>query len=153
MQSKPSKSKPRVIKDFFKLDEDLQTKVLQFYGLADVEDLAKKLQSYTEEAETLQNKIQSYSDPKTGLERFALPYETEDRFYMIRIDEFLNTQVEENQDSEEYSKSDEELLKIDKMDKPKDLDNEDEEEEDEKDDIISIDELEEDEDDEETENE
>ncbi|MCQ2608655.1 MAG: hypothetical protein MJ197_08225 [Bacteroidales bacterium] len=107
MQSKPSKSKPRVIKDFIKLEPELQLQVLAFYNLADVDELAKKLQSYTEEAEELQKKVQSYTDPKTGQERFALPYETEDRFYMVRVDDFINTQVDGGQDNDD----DDDLLK------------------------------------------
>ncbi len=143
MQSKPSKSKPRVIKDFIKLEPELQLKVLSFYNLADVDELAKKLQSYTEEAEELQNKVQSYTDPKTGQERFALPYETEDRFYMVRVDDFINTQVDggqENDDDDDLLKNIEEVKvsneeqdsdeeEEEKYDSPEDIELEDDEDE------------------------
>lgn len=145
MQSKPSKSKPRVIKDFLKLDEELQLQVLAFYNLADVEELAKKLQSYTEEAEELQKKVQSYTDPKTGQERFALPYETEDRFYMVRVDDFINTQVDggsENDDDDDLLKNIEEV-KVEKEDQDS-SDDEDEEKYDRPEDILDEDDEEDD---------
>lgn len=112
-----AKSKPRVIKDFEKLDKDLQEKVLNLYpnnnGLLDA--------------------LISYTDPKTGLERFALPYETEDRYYMIRVDSLIESQIDSPTDDDDFSLVLEQS--IEKMDKPTDInddidDDDDEEDED-----------------------
>lgn len=112
------KSKIRVIKDFDKLDKALQDKINEMYpnGFSDIaEDLI------------------SYTDPKTGLERFALPLETEDHYYMVRMDQFIESQVDSENDDDDLSN-----LKLDAIEKPKELDEladdelgEEEEEEDE----------------------
>ena len=96
------KSKIRVIKDFDKLDKALQDKINEMYpnGFSDIaEDLI------------------SYTDPKTGLERFALPLETEDHYYMVRMDQFIESQVDSENDDDDLSN-----LKLDAIEKPKELD-------------------------------
>ncbi|MBQ3677219.1 MAG: hypothetical protein II926_07665 [Bacteroidales bacterium] len=105
-------SKPHVIKDFDKLDKELQEKVLQLYPNGFTEFLV------------------TYTDPKTGQERFALPYETEDRYYMIRMDEYIDT--DRNTDDDDDFKADDLLtnLGLDSIDKPAELKmDEDEDEE------------------------
>lgn len=109
-------SKPHVIKDFDKLDKELQEKVLQLYPNGFTEFLV------------------TYTDPKTGQERFALPYETEDRYYMIRMDEYIDT--DRNTDDDDDFKTDEILnnLGLDSMDKPAELKMDEDEDEDEEED-------------------
>ena len=95
------KSKIRVIKDFDKLDKALQDRINEMYpnGFSDIaEDLI------------------SYTDPKTGLERFALPLETEDRYYMVRMDQFIESQIDNSEDDDLSN------LKLDLIEKPKELD-------------------------------
>jgi hypothetical protein len=97
MQPKP---KIRVIKDFDKLDKALQEQINDMYpnGFSDIaEDLI------------------SYTDPKTGLERFALPLETEDRYYMVRMDQFIESQID-NSDEDDLS-----ALNLDKIEQPEEL--------------------------------
>lgn len=121
-------SKPHVIKDFDKLDKELQEKVLQKYPNGFTEFLV------------------SYTDYKTGQERFALPYETEDRYYMIRMDEYIDTDRSTDDDDDFLDN-----LGIDTMDKPEEIKLEDEDEE-EDDDTKSNDSDDEDDDDEDLEN-
>ena len=129
-------SKPRVIKDFDKLDKDLQEKVLDAYPNGFIEYLI------------------SYTDPKTGMERFALPYETEDKYYMVRVDKLIESQID-NPDVDDDMKGDEDILNlgdIEKMDKPEGIEEEEEEEEDDTVDKIEftdLDEVDKDEDDDE----
>ena len=95
------KSKIRVIKDFDKLDKALQEQINERYpnGFSDIaEDLI------------------SYTDPKTGLERFALPLETEDRYYMVRMDQFIESQID-NSDDDDLSA----LNNLDKIEHPEEL--------------------------------
>lgn len=75
--------KPRIIKDYEKLDKDMKKKVNEAYPNGFTENLI------------------NYTDPKTGLERFALPFETEDRYYMIRVDEFIESQIDSPSSSDE----------------------------------------------------
>lgn len=75
--------KPRVIKDYEKLDKDMKKKVNEAYPNGFTENLI------------------NYTDPKTGLERFALPFETEDRYYMIRVDEFIESQIDSPSSTDE----------------------------------------------------
>lgn len=116
-----AKSKPRVIKDFEKLDKDFQEKVLNMYpnnnGLLDA--------------------LISYTDPKTGLERFALPYETEDRYYMIRVDSLIESQIDSPTEDDDFSSM---VLEqsIEKMDKPNDINDDIDDEEEEDDDQIKF---------------
>lgn len=121
------KSKIRVIKDFDKLDKVLQEQINEMYpnGFSDIaEDLI------------------SYTDPKTGLERFALPLETEDRYYMVRMDQFIESQIDNNEDDDLSN------LNLDKIEQPEELKDElnDEVEDDVVDDIAIDDDEEEDED-------
>lgn len=132
-----SKSKPRVIKDFDKLDKALQEQVIQLYpnGFAD--------------------SLISYTDPKTGQERFALPYETEDRYYMIRMDEYIDTDSGAADDDDFSKDSDLMNLGLDNMDKPADLKMEEDEEEEEEEDEVKkpkFDDSEDDDDDDDLEN-
>mgnify|MGYP003586528347 CR=1 FL=1 len=141
--------KPRVIKDFDKLDKSMRDQLIQLYpnGFADF--------------------LVSYTDPKTGQERFALPYETSDRYYMIRMDEFIDSQIDRIAEDDDFPKDEDLLnLEIDSIEKPADLkieetDDEDEDEtckpkneddEDNDDDLddIPVDDEEDDEDDEES---
>ncbi|NJN26283.1 MAG: hypothetical protein HC819_10050 [Cyclobacteriaceae bacterium] len=59
-------SKPRVVKDYEKLDSDIQEqiKLVYPYGFSD------SLVSYTD---------------KDGMRRTALPFETDDKYYLIRM--------------------------------------------------------------------
>lgn len=59
-------SKPKVIKDFTKLDEDLQEQILDQYPNGYEESLIL------------------FTD-KDGKYKHALPYETEDRYYLLRM--------------------------------------------------------------------
>ncbi len=96
--------KPRVIKDFDKLDKSMRDQLIQLYpnGFADF--------------------LVSYTDPKTGQERFALPYETSDRYYMIRMDEFIDSQIDRNPEDDDLPKDEDLLnLEIDSIEKPADL--------------------------------
>ena len=93
-------SKIRVIKDFDKLDKVLQEQINEMYpnGFSDIaEDLI------------------SYTDPKTGLERFALPLETEDRYYMVRMDQFIESQIDSSEDDDLSN------LNLDKIEQPEEL--------------------------------
>lgn len=114
--------KPRVIKDYEKLDKDMKKKVNEAYPNGFTENLI------------------NYTDPKTGLERFALPFETEDRYYMIRVDEFIESQIDSPSSSDEDDDliPDEipmDVLKKSNEDIPlEDEDDEDEDEDDEDDD-------------------
>lgn len=130
------KSKPRVIKDFDKLDKEIQEQVLQMYPNGFAEFLI------------------TYTDPKTGMERFALPYETEDRYYMIRMDEYIDT--DSAADDDDFSKDDDLInLGLDNMDKPADIKMEEDEDEEEEDDEVSkptFDDSDDEEDDEDLEN-
>ncbi|MFO7869648.1 MAG: hypothetical protein R6U95_10165 [Bacteroidales bacterium] len=60
------KRKPRVIKDFGKLDSDIQEQIKLIYPTGFYEHLI------------------SYTD-KEGNERFALPFETDEKYYMVRM--------------------------------------------------------------------
>ena len=117
-----SKSKPRVIKDFDKLDKEIQEHIVQLYPNGFAEHLI------------------TYTDPKTGLERFALPYETEDRYYMVRMDEYMESQVDSGDaidDDFGKDESDDLIdLGIDNMEKPSELKMEEEEDDDTEDDDI-----------------
>lgn len=96
--------KPRVIKDFDKLDKSMRDQLIQLYpnGFADF--------------------LVSYTDPKTGQERFSLPYETSDRYYMIRMDEFIDSQIDRNPEDDDFPKDEDLLnLEIDSIEKPADL--------------------------------
>ena len=57
----------------------------------------------------------SYTDPKTGLERFALPLETEDRYYMVRMDQFIESQIDNSEDDDLSN------LNLDKIEQPEEL--------------------------------
>ena len=118
-----SKSKPRVIKDFDKLDKEIQEHIAQLYPNGFAEHLI------------------TYTDPKSGLERFALPYETEDRYYMVRMDEYMESQVDSGDAIDDFGKDDNDDLidlGIDNMEKPSEIKiEEDEEEDDEDDDIVN----------------
>ena len=119
-----SKSKPRVIKDFDKLDKEIQEHIAQLYPNGFAEHLI------------------TYTDPKTGLERFALPYETEDRYYMVRMDEYMDAQVDSGHAIDDFGKDDSDDLidlGIDNMEKPSEIkiEEDDEEEDDEDDDIVN----------------
>ena len=118
-----SKSKPRVIKDFDKLDKEIQEHIAQLYPNGFAEHLI------------------TYTDPKTGLERFALPYETEDRYYMVRMDEYMESQVDSGDAIDDFGKDDSDDLidlGIDNMEKPSEIKiEEDGEEDDEDDDIVN----------------
>lgn len=59
-------SKPKVIKDFLKLDEDLQEQILELYPNGYEENLIL------------------FTD-RDGKYAQALPYETEDKFYLLRM--------------------------------------------------------------------
>ena len=108
--------KPRVIKDFDKLEKSMRDQLMQLYpnGFADF--------------------LVSYTDPKTGQERFALPYETSDRYYMVRMDDFIESQIDRISEDDDFPKDEDLLsLNIDSIEKPADLkiddsDDEDEEE-------------------------
>lgn len=130
------KSKPRVIKDFDKLDKEIQEQVLQMYPNGFAEFLI------------------TYTDPKTGMEKFALPHETEDRYYMIRMDEYIDT--DSAADDDDFSKDDDLInLGLDNMDKPADIKMEEDEDEEEEDDEVSkptFDDSDDEEDDEDLEN-
>jgi hypothetical protein len=121
-------SKIRVIKDFDKLDKALQEQINEMYpnGFSDIaEDLI------------------SYTDPKTGMERFALPLETEDRYYMVRMDQFIESQID-NSDDDDLSN-----LNLDKIEQPEELKDElNEEVDDDVVDDIAIDDEEDDDEDE-----
>ena len=130
-----SKSKPRVIKDFDKLDKEIQEHIAQLYPNGFAEHLI------------------TYTDPKTGLERFALPYETEDRYYMVRMDEYMESQVDSGDAIDDFGKDDSDDLidlGLDNMEKPSEIKiEEDDEEEDDEDEITDeIDDEEDDDDDE-----
>ena len=108
--------KPRVIKGFDKLEKSMRDQLMQLYpnGFADF--------------------LVSYTDPKTGQERFALPYETSDRYYMVRMDDFIESQIDRISEDDDFPKDEDLLsLNIDSIEKPADLkiddsDDEDEEE-------------------------
>ena len=106
--------KPRVIKDFDKLEKSMRDQLMQLYpnGFADF--------------------LVSYTDPKTGQERFALPYETSDRYYMVRMDDFIESQIDRISEDDDFPKDEDLLsLNIDSIEKPADLkidDSDDEEE-------------------------
>ena len=108
--------KPRVIKDFDKLEKSMRDQLMQLYpnGFADF--------------------LVSYTDPKTGQERFAPPYETSDRYYMVRMDDFIESQIDRISEDDDFPKDEDLLsLNIDSIEKPADLkiddsDDEDEEE-------------------------
>ena len=126
-----SKSKPRVIKDFDKLDKEIQEHIAQLYPNGFAEHLI------------------TYTDPKTGLERFALPYETEDRYYMVRMDEYMESQVDSGDAIDDFGKDDSDDLidlGIDNMEKPSEIKIEEDDEEDDDEDEIT-DEIEEEDDD------
>jgi len=130
-----SKSKPRVIKDFDKLDKEIQEHIAQLYPNGFAEHLI------------------TYTDPKTGLERFALPYETEDRYYMVRMDEYMESQVDSGDAIDDFGKDDSDDLidlGIDNMEKPSEIkiEEDDEEEDDEDENTDEIDDEEDDDDDE-----
>ena len=59
-------SKPKVIKDFTKLDEDLQEQILDLYPNG------------------YEDSLILFTD-KDGKYTHALPYETEDRYYLLRM--------------------------------------------------------------------
>lgn len=127
-------SKPHVIKDFDKLDKELQEKVLQLYPNGFTEFLV------------------TYTDPKTGQERFALPYETEDRYYMIRMDEYIDT--DRNTDDDDDFKADDLLtnLGLDSIEKPAELKIDEDEDEDEDEDTKNNDSEDDDDDEDDLEN-
>ena len=130
--------KPRVIKDFDKLEKSMRDQLMQLYpnGFADF--------------------LVSYTDPKTGQERFALPYETSDRYYMVRMDDFIESQIDRISEDDDFPKDEDLLsLNIDSIEKPADLkidDSDDEDEEEsaskDEDDESSLDDEEDDEDEE-----
>lgn len=106
--------KPRVIKDFDKLEKSMREQLIQLYPNGFAEFLV------------------SYTDPKTGQERFALPYETSDRYYMIRMDEFIDSQIDRNPEDDDFPKDEDLLnLELDSIEKPADLKIDDSEDEDE----------------------
>ena len=119
-----SKSKPRVIKDFDKLDKEIQEHIAQLYPNGFAEHLI------------------TYTDSNTGLERFALPYETEDRYYVVGMDEYMESQVDSGDAIDDFGKDDSDDLidlGIDNMEKPSEIkiEEDDEEEDDEDDDIVN----------------
>lgn len=59
-------NKPKVIKDFAKLDEDLQEKVMELYPNG------------------FEDSLILFTD-RDGKYSHALPYETEDRYYLLRM--------------------------------------------------------------------
>ncbi|MCY1373935.1 hypothetical protein D9M69_612370 [compost metagenome] len=59
-------SKPKVIKDFLKLDEDLQEQILEQYP------------------DGYEDHLILFTD-RDGKYAHALPYETEDKFYLLRM--------------------------------------------------------------------
>ena len=60
------KSKPRIVKDYEKLDTDTQEQIKLVYPYGFSENLV------------------SYTD-KEGMRRTALPFETDDKYYLIRM--------------------------------------------------------------------
>ena len=74
-------NKPRVIKDFEKLDEEIQEQIKLAYPYGFSESLV------------------SYNDMQ-GNRRTALPFETEDRFYLVRMTELEAVQIIDEDDDD-----------------------------------------------------
>jgi hypothetical protein len=91
-------SKPKVIKDFTKLDEDLQEQILDLYPNG------------------YQDSLILFTD-KDGKYIHALPYETEDRYYLLRmpLQKSKKSTVENHEDLEEEEEENHGYTDLDTM--------------------------------------
>lgn len=78
-----SNDKPRIVKDFEKLDNEIQEQIKLTYP------------------EGFYDNLISYYD-KEGLRRSALPFETEDKYYLVRMSVAEAKQIVE--DDDDYDK-------------------------------------------------
>lgn len=72
-------NKPRIVKDFEKLDEEIQEQIKLTYP------------------EGFHQNLISYYD-KEGIRRSALPFETEDKYYLVRMSVVEAKQIVEEDD-------------------------------------------------------
>lgn len=85
-------NKPKVIKDFLKLDEELQEQILEQYP------------------DGYENSLILFTD-RDGKYAQALPYETEDKFYLLRMPQMktkknvLDTEAPVSEEDEEEERS------------------------------------------------
>ena len=96
-------SKPRVIKDYNKLDKDLQEQIKLVY------------------AEGFADNLIHFFD-KNGIKITALPFETEDKYYMLRMTENEAVQIVDDDDDFDDDGFLKDNVKQDYEDKYSDLD-------------------------------